>query len=271
MRFTYLDFYLLSSDLEGTLPEALVSSEAAVIMPFIPQGCVLEHSISKLISEGFLEHRENRLIHTQKAKDFFNDKKFLEGKKKRMHRLMRKLCECSATLGDFSFGEGEFEKTESMLRSMYTIHPAVMLCNDQLTIKSYAVNDDDGDGGGLDEYTFALANTLTLAHDLLTVAAQMCEPTKARKICVDTPDTSFVLTLFDEGDAIRIKAQKIFFNRKRFSGKLNSNLDYAQCGDVLLDVKCSKTEFFESVALIALHSEDSFTDSDYQNLNLITL
>lgn len=273
MRFTYLDFYLLSSDLEGTLPEALVTSEAAVVMPFIPSKDVLRRGVSKLIHSGLLEYRDQRLFRTDKAIAFFKDKKFLEGKQKRARRLMRTLCELEAEPGDFSLNDADFENITSMFNTIYHIRPAVMLCGDKLNIKSYAAYDEDCETNEIntDEYEFALSDFHMLAKNLLTVTAQMCEPTKARKLCVEATDGSYVLTLFSEGDAIRIKAQKILFNRKRFSGKLNSDLDYAQCGDVILDVKCSRLEFFESVALIALHIEDSFTDTDYENLNKITL
>jgi len=75
--------------------------------------------------------------------------------------------------------------------------------------------------------------------DLLAAAhALMTQPPCTRKVAIHGADKSLVITLArtagEQGSYLRMTVAQIRFNRQRFYGKRDGDLDYAQCGDVLL-------------------------------------
>ena len=73
------------------------------------------------------------------------------------------------------------------------------------------------------------ADLLRAVHELV-----MSEETKTRKVCLHNEQGTYVLTLSPQIDGIRVTCAPIRFNQKRFRGKRDSELDYAQCGDDVL-------------------------------------
>ena len=73
---------------------------------------------------------------------------------------------------------------------------------------------------------------------LAAVYALLTEAPRTRKVAIHGADKSFVITLAhtagEQGAYLRMTVAQFRFNRQRFLGKRDGDLDYAQCGDPLL-------------------------------------
>ena len=113
-----------------------------------------------------------------------------------------------------------------------------------LNRSSYGYGDEDSDPDAPeqdDRITVTGDDSRIMAgvSDLLaTVYSLLTEPPRTRKVAIHGADKSFVITLAhtagDQGAYLRMTVAQIRFNRQRFLGKRDGELDYAQCGDPLL-------------------------------------
>ena len=87
-------------------------------------------------------------------------------------------------------------------------------------------------------------------HDLIVTAhALVTEPARARKVALHGVDASLLISMANAANeqglvSFRVTVSKIRFNRQRFVGKRDSDLDYAQCGDPLFIHEMSGAEGF---------------------------
>lgn len=81
------------------------------------------------------------------------------------------------------------------------------------------------------------ADLLRAVHELV-----MSEEAKTRKVCLHNEQGTYVLTLSPQIDGIRVTCAPIRFNQKRFRGKRDGELDYAQCGDDVLRFTLDENE-----------------------------
>ncbi len=109
---------------------------------------------------------------------------------------------------------------------------------------SYGYDEDDPDPdapeladtvsvtGDADRIMAGVSDLLATAHVLLT------QPPRTRKVAIHGADKSLVVTLTqsagEQGSCLRMTVAQIRFNRQRFYGKRDGDLDYAQCGDALI-------------------------------------
>ncbi len=70
---------------------------------------------------------------------------------------------------------------------------------------------------------------------LIAVTALATEASRTRKLALHGADRSYVVTLAPQAGQIRVTVAPIRFNRQRFRGKRNGDLDYAQCGENVMD------------------------------------
>ena len=104
----------------------------------------------------------------------------------------------------------------------------------------YGVEDMDPDSADLsysasvtgtaEQITAGLRDLIDTAYLLVT------EPRRSRKVALHGGDGSLLISLANAADeqglvSFRMTVSKIRFNRQRFVGKRDSDLDYAQCGD----------------------------------------
>lgn len=77
-----------------------------------------------------------------------------------------------------------------------------------------------------------VSHLLEAAHALLT------QPASTRKVALHGQDQSLIITLAhaasESGITLRMTVAKIRFNRQRFYGKRDGDLDYAQCGEPVI-------------------------------------
>lgn len=104
----------------------------------------------------------------------------------------------------------------------------------------YAVEDIDPDGadqsysasvtGYAEQVMAGMSHLISAAHAMVT------EAPKTRKVALHGADGSLLITMARAANengltAFRVTVAKIRFNRQRFYGKRDGELDYAQCGD----------------------------------------
>lgn len=89
-----------------------------------------------------------------------------------------------------------------------------------------------------------VSDLLSATHALLT------QPSRTRKIALHGADKSLIVTFAraagDQGTCLRMTVAPIRFNRQRFYGKRDGDLDYAQCGDPLMTMEFSDPLGFAS-------------------------
>ncbi|MBR5124357.1 MAG: hypothetical protein IKU90_04425 [Clostridia bacterium] len=101
-------------------------------------------------------------------------------------------------------------------------------------------------------------------RDLISAAhAMVSEAPKTRKVALHGADGSLLITLAravnENGmTTFRMTVSKIRFNRQRFYGKRDGELDYAQCGDPIFVTELSDEQGFAYFAV--LHSTVTFLD-----------
>ncbi len=101
--------------------------------------------------------------------------------------------------------------------------------------------------------------------DLLNTALYFTENRKARKITLYSPGKAFVMTFCEVADEtgetyMRVTVAPILFNRQRFIGKRDGELDYAQCGDNVLSTGFDSTEELCDVILGAVSQRTDLLD-----------
>ena len=82
------------------------------------------------------------------------------------------------------------------------------------------------------------ARIMQAMSDLLTAADGLLTKPNTRKIALHGGDRSYIVTLSNAaseyGTALRMTVSQIRFNRQRFYGKRDGELDYAQCGEPVI-------------------------------------
>ena len=119
-----------------------------------------------------------------------------------------------------------------------------------LTVKdpdrSAPIEDEDSTDSDLIENVSVLTvresttSAINMRELLIAVTAIATElPRRTRKLALHSADRSYVVTLAPRADQVRVTVAPIRFNRQRFRGKRDSDLDYAQCGENVMDFTVS--------------------------------
>lgn len=109
--------------------------------------------------------------------------------------------------------------------------------------------------------------------DLLATAyALLSEPPRTRKVAIHGTDKSLVITLarvaVNHGSCFRMTAAQIRFNRQRFYGKRDGDLDYAQCGDPLITAEfVNAREFAGRLLPTAVALPRRLSEKDLANIH----
>ncbi len=110
-----------------------------------------------------------------------------------------------------------------------------------LTLQRFPTYETDDDAPEMSDVSIlADRDTLRrLLHDFVDTALDFLESHKTRKILLSTVGQAYVMTFCEIADetgdtVLRVTAAPILYNRQRFIGKRDSDLDYAQCGNNVL-------------------------------------
>lgn len=271
MKYLFSDFYLLvgAADKETrTVGDAYRRMAELMGVP-VTAPCLL-FSLQALCAGGYinLSPTDHMITVTtpisvtpagKKAATVSGIQKFFGGEFKSFSKNEAKFCTADrpAALAGEDWGvesEGFAEISAGMLRDRDIAYPLFELTEageGLLTLTLHHPNDtyapdeareDDPDApayadsvsvtGDADRIRQVLSDLLAAAHGLLTRPS-------TRKVALHGADRSFVVTLAntasDEyGTALRMTVSQIRFNRQRFYGKRDGELDYAQCGDPVI-------------------------------------
>ena len=109
---------------------------------------------------------------------------------------------------------------------------------------------------------------------LATVNSLLTEPSRTRKVAIHGADKSLVITLAhaagEQGAYLRMTVAQIRFNRQRFIGKRDSELDYAQCGDPLMTMELYNASDFAARVLPCLVAlPDRLNEADLEIIDVL--
>lgn len=107
------------------------------------------------------------------------------------------------------------------------------------------------------------SDMLDAVRDLFTDAP------RTRKFVINGAEQSFLFTLSPSSDGIRFSAAPIKYNRQRFLGKRDGELDYAQCGEDLLDMIVSPVNLGMSIIRAYTSLDDGSDTNMYIKINQI--
>ena len=102
------------------------------------------------------------------------------------------------------------------------------------------------------------------------------EPPRARKVALHGVDGSLLISLANAANeqglvSFRMTVSRIRFNRQRFVGKRDSDLDYAQCGDPIFIHEMASAEGFAYYCVLhdMLARPDLLTEEDLDKLSIV--
>ncbi len=148
---------------------------------------------------------------------------------------------------DIAFPTFELNCPEAGILKLTVHHP-----NDDIK-GEYDVEDVDPDGANLSysaSVTGYAEQVMAGMSDLISAAhAMLTEPSRTRKVALHGADGSLLVTMARAANetgltTFRITVSKIRFNRQRFYGKRDGDLDYAQCGDPIFIHELQDEEAF---------------------------
>ncbi len=122
--------------------------------------------------------------------------------------------------------------------------------------------------GHTEQIMAGMRDLIATAHALVT------QPPRTRKVAIHGGDGSLLITLARNVDeagvvSLRMTVAKIRFNRQRFYGKRDSELDYAQCGDPIFitELPDEATFAYFHVLHSAVAYPDLLTEEDRDQLS----
>ena len=270
MKFQFLDFSLLqnisgkSSGTLGNMYRALCADQQS---PF-SAACLL-HSLRGLVSGGYITvEPENNILTvtthvalTDKGRETITPKVLSKLFNEAKATAKKELAFCDTERPAEEVGRDwtmETEGFDAILRELYErrevglpMFEVTDLGNGYAKMTVHHPNDDPlrEDGGdeiydpdaALLSYSASVAGTVDQIkvglHDLIDTAYLLVtEAPRPRKVALHGSDSSLLISLANAANeqglvSFRMTVSKIRFNRQRFYGKRDSDLDYAQCGD----------------------------------------
>lgn len=149
----------------------------------------------------------------------------------------------------------------------------------------YGFDEEEEDETDPDAAALSYSATLTCTEEQIKAAVRdlvdtayliATEPPRARKVAIHGADGSLLVSLANAANeqglvAFRMTVSRIRFNRQRFVGKRDSDLDYAQCGDPIFIHEMSSAEGFAFYCLLhdMLARPDLLTEEDFGKLSTV--
>lgn len=235
MLYTIIDFKVLAAIRDKkTALDALLEA-ACASLPYPLSKDALAFSLGKLCAGGYIEG----YALTDKGAAFFkNNKKFLESKSRFNTRMCALLCaeQIEGEIAPYNLSDSAYTEACDALRRKYSIpSPEFSILQGEssliLRFAGYCIEDEDEVRDGQD-----IAVNLSSLCALASTVSQFCEDGRHHKCCLYADGApAYVATVSINDNATRLHIEKILFNRQRFIGKCDGDLDYAQCGDSIYD------------------------------------
>ena len=178
--------------------------------------------------------------------------------------------------GDISLPTFEISDVEEGYCKLTVHHP-----NDGF----YGMDDEDEDESDPDAAALSYSASVTgtveqikagLRDLVVTAHALVTEPLRARKVALHGVDGSLLISLANAANeqglvSYRMTVSRIRFNRQRFVGKRDSDLDYAQCGDPIFIHEMASAEGFAFYCVLhdMLARPDLLTEEELDKLSVV--
>ena len=219
-----------------TALDALLET-ACASLPYPLSKGALAFSLGKLCAGGYIEG----YALTDKGVAFFkNHKKFLESKSKANTRMCALLCaeQLEGEIAPYELSDAAYTEACDALRRKYSIPSPEMTIeamdgNLYLCFGNPFFEEDDADAlVGEDKIKVSPASLCDLCYTFL----EYFEEGGHRKCCLYADGApAYVATVSRNEGSTRLNIAKILYNRQRFIGKKDGDLDYAQCGEFAFD------------------------------------
>ena len=196
----------------------------------------LAFGLGKLAAGGYIKDYSL----TEKGVAFFkSNKKLLENKHKATMRQSEILCaEQVENVTPYDLSDAAYTEACDALRRKYSIpSPEFTLAQQENVLYlhlagSYADPENEDDWRDGQSIAINQASLCALADAFLA----HCEDGRHHKCCLYADGApAYIATVSINDRATRLSICKILYNRQRFIGKRDSDLDYAQCGENIYD------------------------------------
>lgn len=255
MYYTLIDYYVLAALRDKKIALDALLEAACASLPYPISKVALAFSLGKLAAGGYIEN----YALTDKGFAFFkSNKRFLESKTRANTRMCALLCaeQIEGNIAPYELSDAAYIEACDALRCKYSIPSpefSIVQGENSLILRfagGYA--DPENEDDWRDEQSVAV-NPASLCA-LMNAFARFYEDGKHRKCCLYAEGApAFVATVSVNDETTRLSISRILFNRQRFIGKCDGDLDYAQCGETVFDRTDSKLE--ESLVLAMLEAE----------------
>ena len=237
MYYLLTDYLVLTAIRDKkTAPHALLEA-ACASLPYPLSKAALAFSLGKLCAGGYIEG----YALTEKGAAFFkNNKKFLEGKAKANARMSALLCaeQIEGAITPYEISDSAYTEACDALRRKYAIPTPALTIEAEggdlyLRFGGRYAEEEDEDALVFEDKIKVNAASL---HDLAYTFLEYFEDGRHHTCCLYADGApAYVATVSRNEGSTRLNIAKILYNRQRFIGKRDGNLDYAQCGEFAFD------------------------------------
>lgn len=265
MKYNCLDFAILCAvnNKLNTQEEILVSASSSFPCP--PSFYLFENCMKRLFAGGYITKDCGKIYPLEKCKKLFKSKKLFESKDKFISRLEDEFLaldeDISNTPSSFEVSLAEYNDAYMKLVGDYTFSSDFIFSDEDganyilVTPPTDSEDYSDGEISKKEIIKLPFESNAHLPKQLFDSVSALMSPSKAKKVCIFDGKAYFVLTMSQEGSKIKVSAQKILFNAKRFVGKTDSSLDYAQCSDTSVSFYTTQDNLYMSAALLLLECD----------------
>ncbi len=260
MYYLPTDYLVLSAIRDKKTALDTLLEAACAPLPYPLSKTALAFSLGKLCIGGYIEG----YTLTDKGAAFFkNNKKFLESRAKATARLCALLCaeQLEGEITPYELSDSAYTEACDALRRKYAI-PSPEMTVETFDGALYLCFGNSSFEEEEDEDALVSQSKIKVSpeslYDLCNAFFDYFEQGGHRKCCLYAEGApAYVATVSRNEGSTRLSITKILYNRQRFIGKRDSNLDYAQCGEFAFDRTANDIEVKFVYAL--LQSEHLYT------------
>lgn len=237
MYYLPTDYLVLTAIRDKKTALNALLEAACAPLPYPLSKGALAFSLGKLCAGGYIEG----YALTDKGVAFFkSNKKFLESRAKSNARMCALLCaeQIEGEITPYALSDSAYTEACDALRRKYSI-PSPDMTVEAIDGELYlcfgnpSFEEEDEDAlVGESKIKVSPASLYDLCYTFL----EYFEEGGHRKCCLYADGApAYVATVSRNEGCTRLNIAKILYNRQRFTGKRNSDLDYAQCGEFAFD------------------------------------
>ena len=264
MKYNCLEFAILRAICEKTHSAEEIIYNTASIFPAPPSYELYNTSFLSLIGGGYISYSGEKYFLTDKSKSLFKKKNLFESKNALLSRVEDELLATDKddnTDAYFSLSENAYKLSfarlcdECSFDAIFKMDTSGEKASIIFSSPEYSGEESEGEISKCGTISLPLDVNPDIAEHIFESASALASPSKAKKVCISDGSASYVMTMAQDSGKIKISVQKILFNAKRFLGKRDSQLDYAQCADTCIFFYTTQNILYMSAALVLFECE----------------